>query len=171
MMLAVYALRERALLLGLQPTKGASTLSLPETKPTPRPRVDAAETMLPLTEDLPELALVRCLINCTVGTGHMRLAMRLQSYTVRHKAFIHAGCVLQLDQSYTLDDIDEDDPRRRVPPASAAAAAAAAAAAVAAVAALDPSKPLPKVKARSHKKKKPEELLANMTGVTYNGPT
>eukprot|EP01043_Picozoa_sp_COSAG02_P045039 COSAG02_NODE_4079_length_5822_cov_3.942862_3_plen_172_part_00 len=58
MMLAVYALRERALLLGLQPTKGASTFSLPDTKPTPRPRANAAETMLPLTEDLPEAALV-----------------------------------------------------------------------------------------------------------------
>lgn len=71
MMLAVYALRERALLLGLQPTKGASILSLPETKPTPRPRADAAETMLPLTEDLPELALVRRFTNCTVGAWHI----------------------------------------------------------------------------------------------------
>ena len=58
---AVYALRERALLLGLQPTKGASTFSLPDAKPTPRPRADAAESMLPLTEDLPQLTLVRML--------------------------------------------------------------------------------------------------------------
>ena len=102
----------------------------------------------------------------------MRLAVCLAKPTIlRRTIFIYGGYLPQLDQSYTLDDIDEDDPRRRVPPPSAAAAAAAAAAAVAAVAALDPSKPLPKVKARSHKKKKPEELLANMTGVAYNKPT
>ena len=102
----------------------------------------------------------------------MRLAVCLAKPTIlRRTIFIYGVYVPQLDQSYTLDDIDEDDPRRRVPPPSAAAAAAAAAAAVAAVAALDPSKPLPKVKARSHKKKKPEELLANMTGVAYNKPT
>ena len=59
----------------------------------------------------------------------------------------------------------EDEKKRRIPPPSAAAAKAAAAAAAAAVAALDPSKPLPKLKARSHKKKKPEELLVNMTGM------
>ena len=52
----------------------------------------------------------------------------------------------------------DDEKKRRIPPPSAAAAKAAAAAAAAAVAALDPSKPLPKLKARSHKKKKPEEL-------------
>eukprot|EP01048_Picozoa_sp_COSAG05_P042508 COSAG05_NODE_22999_length_261_cov_0.617284_1_plen_57_part_01 len=34
MMLAVYALSERGLLLGLKPTKGGSTFSLPVTKPT-----------------------------------------------------------------------------------------------------------------------------------------
>eukprot|EP01043_Picozoa_sp_COSAG02_P045038 COSAG02_NODE_4079_length_5822_cov_3.942862_2_plen_99_part_00 len=72
------------------------------------------------------------------------------------------GGLSQMDQTYALDDEDGGAA------ASSAAAVAAAAAAAAAVAALDPSKPLPKLKARSHKKKKPEELLANMTGATNN---
>lgn len=49
--LAIYALRERALLLGLPPPPGASMQSLPPTKPTPRPRADAL--VVSLTTDLP----------------------------------------------------------------------------------------------------------------------
>jgi len=158
MMLAVYALRERALLLGLQPTKGASTFSLPDTKPTPRPRADAAETMVPLTQDLPEDALV-CQL-CPALFAQMTLCFG--PCFLSTVAEFMRGDVSQMIQNYALDD------EGGVPAASSAAAVAAAAAAAAAVAALDPSKPLPKLKARSHKKKKPEELLANMTGATNN---
>ena len=48
--LAIYALRERALLLGLPPPPGAAMESLPLTKPTPRPRADAL--VVSLTTDL-----------------------------------------------------------------------------------------------------------------------
>lgn len=48
--LAIYALRERALLLGLPPPPGAAMQSLPLTKPTPRPRADAL--VVSLTADL-----------------------------------------------------------------------------------------------------------------------
>jgi len=44
---AIYALRERALLLGLPPPPGNSMRSLPLTKPTPRPRAEAH--VVPLT--------------------------------------------------------------------------------------------------------------------------
>ena len=49
--LAIYSLRERALLLGLAPPAGASMRSLPPNKPTPRPRAEAL--VVSLTTELP----------------------------------------------------------------------------------------------------------------------